>query len=347
MLDTIPVRQGERFELDSLTRFLAEHGFEVDGLQVEQFPAGHSNLTYLLRAGEWQAVLRRPPFGPVAPRAHDMQREYRILERLHPVFPLAPRPYVLCDDPSVIGAQFYLMERRAGVLLDRELPLGWAPEPHVHRAISESLVRTLVDLHAVEWQAAGLDQVGHPEGYLERQVRGWIDRYQRARTREVAEVGPLTEWLTAHLPVSPPATMIHNDYKLNNVLLEPDQPTRLRAVLDWEMATLGDPLSDLATTLVYWAEPGDSELLGGLDSVTSHPGFLRRQEVIDLYQRLSGCDLEAMDFYQSFATFKVAVICQQIYYRWYRGQTDDPRFKDHERVATNLIRRAAELAGLS
>jgi aminoglycoside phosphotransferase (APT) family kinase protein len=347
VLDTIPVRQGERFDLASLATFLAQQGFAVDGLHVEQFPAGHSNLTYLLKAGEWQAVLRRPPLGPVAPRAHDMQREYRILQRLHPVFELAPKPYVLCEDSSVIGSPFYLMERRTGLLLDRELPADWKPDPAVHRAISEAVVRTLVDLHAVDWQPAGLDQVGHPDGYLDRQVHGWIDRYHRARTRDVAEVGPLTAWLVEHLPVSPPATVIHNDYKLNNVLLDPTQPTSLRAVLDWEMATLGDPLSDLATTLVYWAEPGDSDLLGGLDAVTAQPGFLRRHEVIDLYQRLSGRDLQAMDFYQSFATFKVAVICQQIYYRWHRGQTDDPRFKDHERVACNLIRRAAELARLS
>jgi aminoglycoside phosphotransferase (APT) family kinase protein len=347
VLDTIPVREGERFELAALETFLAQQGFAVEGLQVEQFPAGHSNLTYLLRAGEWQAVLRRPPLGPVAPRAHDMQREYRILQRLHPVFELAPKPYVFCDDPSVIGSPFYLMERRTGLLLDRELPPDWNPDPAVHRAIAEGLVRTLVDLHAVEWQSAGLDQVGHPEGYLERQVHGWIDRYHRAKTRDLAEVGPLTAWLTEHLPVSPPATVIHNDYKLNNVLLDPAQPTRPRAVLDWEMATLGDPLSDLATTLVYWAEPGDSDLLGGLDAVTSEPGFPRRHEVIEFYQQLSGRELHAFPWYQSFATFKVAVICQQIYYRWHRGQTDDPRFKDHERVASNLVRRAAQLAGLA
>ena len=349
MLDgqSIPVRAGERFEVSSLARFLAQQalpGFRADQLEVEQFPAGHSNLTYLLKAGEWQAVLRRPPLGPVAPRAHDMAREYRILERLHPVFSLAPKPYLCCDDASIIGSPFYLMERRTGRLLDRELPADWVPDPRLHRAISESLVGTLVDLHAVEWQSAGLDQVGHPEGYLERQVRGWIDRYQRARTRDLPEVEPLTAWLAERRPVSPPATVIHNDYKLNNVLLDPDQPTHIRAVLDWEMATVGDPLSDLATALVYWAEPGDAELLGGLDSVTSQPGFLRRHEVVELYQRLSGRDLRDLQWYEAFATFKVAVICQQIYYRWYRGQTDDPRFRDHERVACNLIRRAAELA---
>jgi aminoglycoside phosphotransferase (APT) family kinase protein len=345
MVQTIQVRPGERFDLGNLVRFLARAGLPSEGLTVEQFPAGHSNLTYLLRSGDWQAVLRRPPLGPVAPRAHDMQREYRLLERLHTAFPLAPRPYLFCADESVIGSPFYLMERRDGVLLDRELPEDWKPDPAVHRAISESLVRTLVDLHAVDWQAVGLDEIGRPDGYLERQVRGWLDRYQRARTREVPEVEPLAAWFADRLPTSPPATMIHNDFKLNNVLLMPEDAGRLTAVLDWEMATVGDPLSDLATTLVYWSEPGDAELLGGLRSVTASPGFLRRREVVDLYARLSSRDLQAFDFYQAFAAFKVAVICQQIYFRWHRGQTHDPRFQDHERVAINLIRRAAETAG--
>jgi aminoglycoside phosphotransferase (APT) family kinase protein len=343
--DTIPVRAGERFDVPPLAELLARSGLPSDGLVVEQFPAGHSNLTYLLRSGAWEAVLRRPPLGPVAPRAHDMPRECRILERLHPVFPLAPRPYLFCEDESVIGAPFYLMERRQGLLLDTEFPPGWRAEPALHAAISESLVRTMVDLHAVDWQSADLGVIGRPEGYLERQVRGWIDRYERARTRELPEVVTLTAWFARHLPASPAPTMIHNDYKLNNVLLAPSDPTRLRAVLDWEMATVGDPLSDLATTLVYWAEPGDTEVLGGLKSVTAAPGFLRRHEVVELYARLSGRDLRDFDFYQAFATFKVAVILQQIYYRFFRGQTDDQRFKDHERVATNLIRRAASIAG--
>src|SRR5919199_3002109 len=166
MLDTIPVRAGERFELAALARFLASHGFAVEGLEVEQFPAGHSNLTYLLRAGEWRAVSRRPPLGPVAPRAHDMQREYRILQRLHPVFELAPKPYVFCDDPAVIGSPFYLMERRTGLLLDRELPADWESDPVVHRAISEAVVRTLVDLHAVEWRWGGPAPGRPPPGAL-------------------------------------------------------------------------------------------------------------------------------------------------------------------------------------
>jgi aminoglycoside phosphotransferase (APT) family kinase protein len=273
-------------------------------------------------------------------------REFRILWRLHPAFPLAPRPYVLCEDESVIGSPFYVMERRRGIVLDQELPPGFDAAPARLRAITESLVRVLVALHAVNWQAAGLGEIGHPEGYMQRQVSGWLDRYQRARTGEVPELAPLSAWLVERLPTSPPPTIVHNDYKLNNVLLDPSDPQRITAVLDWEMATVGDPLSDVAALLVYWTEPGDEELLGGLRSVTAQPGFPRRHEVADLYARLSGRDLAVFDYYMAFAYFKVAVICQQIFYRWKVGQTTDARFAGHERVARNLLGQAARVARL-
>src|SRR5438105_5680670 len=294
MLETIPVRIDERFPVDRVAEFLRSSGFDIGELEVTQFPAGHSNLTYLLRAGEWEAVLRRPPLGPVAPRAHDMPREYQILRRLHAHFPLAPRPYALCQDPDVIGAQFYVMERRRGLVLDQELPEGWTTDAVRHLAITESLVRVLVNLHAVDWQAAGLGEVGHPEGYMQRQVSGWIDRYQRARTDDVAELAPLTQWLVAALPESPAPTVIHNDYKLNNVLLDPEDPRRITAVLDWEMSTVGDPLSDVASLLVYWTEPGESEMMGGLKSVSALPGFPSRKEIARMYADLSGRDRSAI-----------------------------------------------------
>jgi aminoglycoside phosphotransferase (APT) family kinase protein len=198
----------------------------------------------------------------------------------------------------------------------------------------------------VDWQAAGLGDIGHPEGYMQRQVSGWIDRYQRSRTHDLAEVEPLAKWLTDELPPSPPPTMIHNDYKLNNVLLDTQDPSRITAVLDWEMATVGDPLSDLASLLVYWTEPGESEMMGGLKSVTVSPGFPSREEIAAWYSRLSGRDLAALHWYVAFAYFKVGVICQQIYYRWVKGQTHDERFASHGAVALNLIHKAAEEAGL-
>src|SRR5438067_53827 len=193
LTDTIPVRADERFAVDRVAAFLCQSGLtqcEASQLEVEQFPAGQSNLTYLLRSGEWEAVLRRPPLGPVAPRAHDMAREFHILERLHPVFPLAPRPFVLCEDVDVIGAPFYVMERRRGLVLDQEFPADWKPDTDLQHAISESLVRVLVDLHAVDWRAAGLDTLGPPDGYIQRQVSGWNDRYQHSRTAEVQDNEP-------------------------------------------------------------------------------------------------------------------------------------------------------------
>jgi aminoglycoside phosphotransferase (APT) family kinase protein len=347
VLDTIPVRTDEGFDVIHVTEFLRSSGFDVANLDVEQFPAGHSNLTFLLRSNDWEAVLRRPPLGPVPPRAHDMPREFHILQRLHPSFRLAPEPYVLCEDPAVIGAPFYVMERRRGLVLDQELPADWTPSASLHRGITEALVRVLVDLHAVDWQAAGLGEMGHPDGYLRRQVAGWIERYQRASTADLAEFAALAGWLSAELPTSPAATMIHNDYKLNNVLLDRQDPRRITAVLDWEMATVGDPLSDLASLLVYWTEAGDTEMMGGLRSVTAEPGFPSRKDIVELYARLSGRDVSALQWYLAFAYFKVGVIIQQIYYRWFKGQTHDERFGAHGQLAINLIRTAASVAGLA
>ena len=344
MLDTIAVRPDERFDVGRVADFLRTHGMAVGELQVEQFPAGQSNLTFLLRSGEWEAVLRRPPLGPVPPRAHDMAREFRILHRLYPSFRLAPQPYVLCEDDAIIGAPFYVMERRRGLVLDQELPVGWTPDTALHRAIAESLLRVLVDLHAVDWHAAGLDDVGHPDGYMQRQVTGWIERFHRARTVEVQGFDTFSQWLVNHLPAPQAPTVIHNDYKLNNVLLDADDPRRVTAVLDWEMATIGDPLSDLASLLVYWTAPEDVEMMGGLRSVTCEPGFPTRAEIAELYARLSGRDLSGLGWYLAFSYFKVGVICQQIYYRWFKGQTHDERFATLGDVAIGLVETAISVS---
>ncbi len=350
MIDTIPVRVDERFATARVAEYLSGAGvtgFDPARLEVEQFPAGQSNLTYLLRSHTWEAVLRRPPLGPVAARAHDMVREFHILQRLHPFFRLAPEPFVLCEDPSVIGAPFYVMERRHGLVLDRDLPDDWTPDPALHFAIAESMVRVLVELHAVDWRSAGLGQISRPDGYMRRQVSGWIERFARARTEDLAEVGVLSDWLVDRLPQSPSPTVIHNDYKLNNLRLDGNDPRRITAVLDWEMATVGDPLSDVASLLVYWTAPGEDELMGGLKSVSAEPGFPGRGEIKDLYARLSGRDLTNLDFYIAFAYFKLGVVCQQIFYRWDKGQTHDERFANHGAVAVKLIRQAARVAGVS
>ncbi len=346
MNQTISVRPGEELDLQAVEAYLRANlpGFTGGPLSVTQFPFGASNLTYLLRAESgWEGVLRRPPMGPVAPKAHDMGRECRILQKLHPVFPLAPEPYVLCEDRSILGVPFFVMEALHGVVLDKEIPPEWRDRSLDFRLISERLVETLVALHNVDWQAAGLDEIGHPDGYLQRQVEGWIGRYQRAKTGEIREAEQIARWMLENLPVSPAPTVIHNDFKLNNVLLDVADPGQIVGVVDWEMATVGDPLTDVGALLAYWLEPGE-EVEGILTSVTTLPGFMKRDELLEVYARKSGRDLSQISFYLAFSYFKVAVIVQQIYYRWIKGQTQDPRFGSLDKMALHLLRQAVRVS---
>ena len=308
-------------------------------LQVRQFPSGASNLTFLLEIGNWKGVLRRPPLGPIPPKAHDMGRESGILAKLNDAYPLAPMPYFFCDDESVIGAPFYVMEYRDGVVINEKFPDGVEPNEALCRGISETVVDTLVELHAVDPEKAGLADLGRPEGFLERQTQGWISRYDKAKTDEIEEVEPLTEWLASNVPESPPPTVIHNDYKLNNLVLDPEDLTKVRAVLDWEMTTVGDPLFDLAVSLTYWIEPGDPEdLKQVMPTVTDTPGFLTRKQLIDRYAEGSGRDLSEMHWHVVFGYFKLAGILQQIYARWKAGQTKDERFATFgDRVRTLIL----------
>lgn len=344
--ETIAVRPGEDFDRARVEQVLRAHSTVSDEgtLQVREFPFGASNLTYLVSVGSWEGVLRRPPMGPLAPKAHDMKRESSLLQRIHPVFPLAPRPYFFCDDLSIMGVPFYVMERRKGVVLDNTFPPGITPTEELGRRLSLTFVETLVAIHAIDWQAAGLSDLGYPEGFLARQVKGWIERYQRAQTDELPQVEPLTRWLLQHLPSSPAPTLIHNDFKLNNILLRYDDLSTVVAVLDWEMATIGDPLFDLAISLGYWARPEDPEALRTvLPAVTVLPGFIERAEFMDLYAQKSGRDLSEMHFYMVFAYFKLAVILQQIYVRWHRGQTQDERFASFGQRVHHLILHATQL----
>ncbi len=341
MSETIDVREGEAFDLEAVELYLRTEVEDVpEGeLKVSQFPSGASNLTYLLKVGDWEGVLRRPPLGPVPPKAHDMGRESGILARLNAVYPLAPRPYFFCEDESVIGAPFYVMERRTGVVLDDTFPDGTEPDEVLCRGISGTLVDTLVALHAVDIREAGLGDLGKPDGFLRRQTEGWISRYEKAKTDEIREVGPLTDWLARGIPESPPPAIIHNDYKLNNLVLDPEDLTDVRAVLDWEMATVGDPLFDLAVSLSYWIEADDpDELAAVMPTVTVTPGFMTRKELIDRYAEKSGRDLSEMHWYVVFGYFKLAGILQQIYARYKNGQTTDERFAAFgDRVRTLIV----------
>lgn len=345
--DTIEVRAGEQLNWPGVEQYLrAQLPTIGEGtIQVRQFPSGASNLTYLLQIGAWEGVLRRPPFGPIAPKAHDMQRESGLLARIHPVFPLAPNPYVFCDDLEIMGVPFYVMERRKGFVLNDTFPHGIEVTPELCRRLSETVVDTLVQIHAIDWQTAGLAEFGHAGGFLERQVKSWIERYFRSQTAENPQVEPLVRWLTEHIPASPLPTLIHNDYKLNNMLLDVQNLVRPVAVLDWEMATIGDPLFDLAISLSYWVQPDDpEELRAMLPTITHQAGFLSRAEFMQRYAAQSGRDLSSIHFYMTFAYFKLSVILQQIYIRWLRGQTQDPRFASFGARILTLVDHAAQLA---
>jgi aminoglycoside phosphotransferase (APT) family kinase protein len=283
-------------------------------------------------------VLRRPPFGSKVKSAHDMGREYRVLSRLHSVYP-APRALLYCDDPAVLGAPFYVMERVHGIILRRDFPQGLQAGPETLRRMGESFIDNLARLHGVDYVAIGLGDLGKPEGYLERQVRGWIERWYGAKTHELPEAEPLAAWLREHMPAHSAGTLVHNDYKFDNMVLDPADITRVKAVLDWEMCTLGDPLTDLGTALAYWIDPGDPpEMQMVRWGPTIVPGMLGRSELAARYAEKTGRDLKDIVFYYVFAMFKVGVIIQQIYYRYFHGLTKDERFASLGEVAKTLMR---------
>ncbi len=350
--DARTVRAGEQLDWDRLVSWLRERlpDCGIAGLDVRvepeiaQFPGGHSNLTYLLRFGAVDVVVRRPPFGPVPPTAHDMAREFRWLTAMHRVFPLAPRPYLLCEDTNVIGSVFYAMERRNGLVVRTDEPPALA-NPGARRRLSESLVDTLVSLHAIDVAANGLDILGKPAGFLERQVRGWTDRWHRSQTTPLAEMDALADYLRVHLPPDPfRPSVVHGDFKLDNVMLAPDDVRRIVAVFDWEMSALGDPLVDVGILLTYWtptAPPGQRD---ALTTVTDRPGYFTTSEIIERYAAQSGRDVSRIRYYEIFAVFKIAVVIQQIYARFVHGQTSDSRFATFDARVAYLARHAAGLA---
>ncbi len=345
--ETRAPRPGEELDAAALGAFLGASLPGADGrpiaARVEQFPGGHSNLTYLLRLADGrELVLRRPPVGSRVKAAHDMGREVRVLSRLAEVWDTAPRPLVHCDDEARLGFKFYVMERLRGLILRRELPAGVALDEPTARRSSEALIDGMVELHAIDYQAAGLGDLGRPDGYVERQVRGWTERYGGSRTDDIPSVTRVADWLAAHLPTSGPATLLHNDYKFDNVVLAPDDLTRIVGVLDWEMATVGDPLMDLGTALAYWVEEGDPEPLKGMRfGPTTLPGMLTRAGVAEHYAERSGRPVDDIVFYYAFGLFKTAVVVQQIYYRWKQGLTKDPRFAGLIHAVGLLCDRAA------
>ncbi len=325
------VRQGEELDLRAVESFLKDTIPGLAGeLVVDQFPSGFSNLTYLIRVGDKELVLRRPPFGRKAKSAHDMGREYRVMSALNPVFPYCPKPLVYTEDESIMGCPFYVMERIRGIIPRKRFPKGMNLSPEEMRKLCENLLDVHYELHSVDYRKIGLEGLGKPEGYVRRQVEGWSDRYRAARTPDAPDFEDIMAWLKEKMPpdFEKPA-LIHNDYKFDNVVLDPNNPLKIIGVLDWEMATIGDPLMDLGSSLGYWVQADDPEDIQAVGMLpTNLPGALTRMEMVQRYAEKAGITIDNFDFYLCFGAFRIVVIIQQIYYRYYHGQTKDERFKN-------------------
>jgi aminoglycoside phosphotransferase (APT) family kinase protein len=327
MTETRPVREGEELPLEPLNAWLAEQVPQLGRVsEVSQFPGGFSNLTYLLACTHGEAVLRRPPHGVAPGRAHDMPREARILSVLELRGVPAPRAFAACEDANVIGVPFYVMERVKGLIL-RGSSAPSLFTPPLFRALGERFVDTLVAIHGATPSDPVIGGLGRPRGYVGRQVDGWTERWQKSRTDEVPAMEQLAAWLAERQPGESGACLVHNDYKYDNLVLDPTQPDRIIAVLDWEMATLGDPLLDVGTALAYWVEAGDHPAFKALGlGVTALPGNFTRAELWARYLEKSGRAMRPVAWYHAFGLFKVAVIAQQIYARYRKGLTTDERF---------------------
>ena len=324
------VREDEELDVAALDAWLKAQLPGLEGMpKVTQYPSGASNWTYRLEYPNRDLILRRPPSGTKAKSAHDMGREYRIQKALKPVFPYVPEMIAHCGDPGVIGAEFYVMERLEGIILRRNFPRGVELTPEKARAICLRLLDTLIALHRIDYRAAGLEPVGKGAGYAKRQIEGWSERYRKARTWNVPKGEKVMKWLADHLPGQERICVIHNDFRFDNLVLDPRDPARVIGVLDWEMATLGDPLMDLGNSLAYWVEPGDDFLAQKTRRQPTHlPGMLSRKEAVDYYCAKTGFKTEKWAFYEVYGLFRLAVIAQQIYFRYHHDQTRNPAFKN-------------------
>lgn len=347
MSDTIDVRPDEQLDNAALAAYLRGKLPGSDNpLTVRQFGGGAANLTYLLDYGSHDYVLRRPPLGPVAKSAHDMSREYRVLSVLYRAFPFAPRALLYCGDEALIGSDFFVMERRQGVVVRRSIPAVFRSMPDAPRRMSAALVDALADFHAVDYAALGLGALGKPDGFVTRQIEGWHGRWQKARTHDLPEMDQLYAWLLANQPASSGVSLVHNDYKLDNVMLDATDPSRIVAIFDWDMCTLGDPLCDLGSLLCYWTEPADPPYMQAAAMMPlGDLGFLTRPELVERYAARSGRDVHSIHFYHALGLYRLTVIAAQIYIRFQRGQTQDQRFAAFGMMIPLLARAAVEIAG--
>lgn len=321
------IRDGENLDSQVVQDYLNDTLSGQEKLiAIKQFPSGFSNLTYLITTDKGEYVLRKPPIGANIKSAHDMGREYKVLSLLKPHFSFVPTPVAYEESGDVLGSPFYLMERVKGIILRNKSPKGMDLNQELMNAISKNAVRQLADLHQIDLEKSGLSDFGKPEGYVERQAKGWAKRYAHSKTDEIRGMEGSFEWLTSNLPDQNTTAFIHNDFKYDNIVLDPKNPEKIKAILDWEMATVGDPLMDLGTTLAYWAESKDSDVLKPFN-LTWLPGNLTREEVVKTYFQQIGQSEQNMVFYYVFGALKVGTICQQIYARYAQGITKDTRFK--------------------
>lgn len=344
--DVIEVRPDERFDEAKLAEFL--HGKLLgteNPLAIKQFGGGAANLTYLLDYGTHEYVLRRPPLGPVAKSAHDMAREHRVLSVLWEVYDLAPRAYLYHADPELIGSDFFIMARKHGVVVRRKLPKEFASHEQATHRMSGALVDALARFHAVDYEAIGLGELGHPAGFISRQIEGWYKRWHKAKTDDLADMELLYEWLKVNQPPTTGFSLIHNDYKLDNVMLDAADPGRVIAIFDWDMCTLGDPLNDLGSLLAYWTEPTDPPYFQAMASMPlGDVGFMSRAEIVERYAESSGRDVSHINFYYALSLYRLTVILAQIYIRYVRGQTQDKRFASLGQVIPLVARAGKDVA---
>jgi len=322
------VRQGEELDLAVVEEYLKSVIPDLEGpAEVKQFPSGASNLTYLVGFGGREMVLRRPPFGRKAKTAHDMGRECRVLTALQDAYPYVPKVLAFCDDQAVMGCDFYVMERIEGIILRKNLPAGLALSREQVSQLCRTVIDRLIELHTVDYRAAGLGDLGKPDGYVRRQVEGWSERYRKARTKNAPSYERVMQWLELKMPSETRACLIHGDFRFDNVVLDPQDPLRVIGVLDWEMATIGDPLMDLGNSLAYWIQKKDPLLLRLMRlQPTNLGGMLTRDEVVDYYCERTGVAIDSFDFYRIYGVFRLVVIMQQIYYRYFNHQTRNKRF---------------------
>ncbi|MDY6450670.1 phosphotransferase family protein [Acinetobacter faecalis] len=342
------VRNGEELDDRAVGNWLIEHGEDISGpVEVTQYSGGASNWTYRLQYENADLILRRPPKGTKAKSAHDMSREYHVQRALAEYYPVVPEMVLLCQDESVIGCDFYVMKRIEGIIPRANLPKEINFDELQTRELCTNFIDKLIELHQVPYEGTELEKLGKGDGYCQRQVDGWDSRYEKAKTLNVPSFKYVRQWLKDHVPSDSKTCVIHNDWRFDNVILDPENPSKIIGVLDWEMATLGDPLMDLGSSLAYWVEESDNAIFKATRRQPTHlKGMFTRAEVVEYYLNKTGLKTDNWTFYEVFGIFRLAVIAQQIYYRYYHKQTNNPAFKDFWIVIHALHIRALKLIGL-